>query len=68
MSDIAIDVSISYAINKNPAEVTEVLTGTSMDLFTWFQNNGMKTNVEKSRPIVTSKDKVFAKNRLYDIQ
>ena len=68
MSDIAIDVSISYAINKNPAKITEVLSVTSMDLFTWFQNNGMKTNVEKSRPGVTSKDKVSAKNRLYDIQ
>ena len=64
MSDIAIDVSISYTINKIPGEITEVLADTSMDLFTWFQNNRMKTNVEKSRPSVTSKDKVFVKNRL----
>ena len=64
MSDIAIDVSTSYTINKNPGEITEVLADTSIDLFKWFQNNGMKTNVEKSRPSVTSKDKVFAKNRL----
>ena len=64
MSDIDIDDSISYTINKNPGEVTEVLADNSMYLFTWFQNNGMKANVEKSRPGVTSKDKVFAKNRL----
>ena len=64
MSDIDIDDSISYTINKNPREITEVVADTSMDLFTWFQNNGMKANVEKSRPSVTSKDKVFAKNRL----
>ena len=64
MSDIAIDISILYTINKSPGEITEVLADTSVDLFTWFQNNGMKTNVEKSRPSVASKDKVFAKNRL----
>ena len=64
MSDIDTDDNISYTINKIPREITEVLAGTSMDLFTWFQNNGMKANVEKSRPSVTSKDKVFAKNRL----
>ena len=64
MSDIDIDDSISHTINKNLGEITEVLADTSMDLFTWFQNNGMKGNVEKSRPSVTSKDKVFAKNRL----
>ena len=64
MSDIDIDDCISYTINKNPGEITEVLADTSMDLFTFFQNNGMKANVEKSRPSVTSKDKVFAKNRL----
>ena len=64
MSDIDIDDSISYTINKNPGEVTEVLADNSMYLFTWFQNNGMKANVEKSRPGVTSKDKVFANNRL----
>ena len=64
MSDIAIDVSILYTINKIPGEITEVLADTSVDLFTWFQNNGMKTNVEKFRPSVASKDKVFAKNRL----
>ena len=64
MSDMAIDVSISYTINKNPGEITDVLADTSVDLLTWFQNNGMKTNVEKFRPSVTSKDKVFAKNRL----
>ena len=64
MSDVDIDDSISYTINKNSGEITEVLADNSMYLFTWFQNNGMKTNVEKSRPGVTSKDKVFAKNRL----
>ena len=64
MSDIDIDDSISYTINKNPREITEVVADTSMDLFTWFQNNGMKANVEKSSPSVTSKDKVFAKYRL----
>ena len=68
MNDIDIGDSISHTIDKNLENITEVLADTSMDLFTWFKNNGVKANVEKVQIVVISKDKVFTKIRLYDIQ
>ena len=68
MNDIDIGDSISHTIDKNIENVTEVLADTSMDLFTWFKNNGVKANVEKVHIVVISKDKVFTNIKLYDIQ
>ena len=68
MNDIDIGDSISHTIDKNLENTTEVLADTSMDLFTWFKNNGVKANAEKVYIVVISKDKVFTKIRLYDIQ
>ena len=68
MNDIDIGDSISHTIDKNLENTTEVLADTSIDLFTWFKNNGVKANVEKVHIVVISKDKVFTKIRLYDIQ
>ena len=67
MNDIDIGDSISHTIDKNLENTTEVLADTSMDLFTWFKNNGVKANVEKVHIVVISKDKEFTKIRLYDI-
>ena len=60
--------SISHTIDKNLEDITEVLADTSVDLFAWFKNNGVKANVEKVHIVVIWKDKVFTKIRLYDIQ
>ena len=68
MNDIDIGDSISHTIDKNLENTTEVLADTSIDLFTWFKNNGVKANVEKVHIVVISKDKEFTKIRLYDIQ
>ena len=68
MNDIDIGDSISHTIDKNLENTTEVLADTSMDLFTWFKNNGVKANIEKVHIVVISKGKVFTKIRLYDIQ
>ena len=68
MNDVDIGDSISHTIDKNLENTTEVLADTSMDLFTWFKNNGVKANVEKVHIVVISKDKEFTKIRLYDIQ
>ena len=67
MSDIVIDNTISYAIDKSLEKITEALADISVDLFKSFKNNGMKANVGKFHLIVISKDKVFAKIRLYVI-
>ena len=68
MNDIDLGDSISHAIDKNLENITEVLADTSMDYFTRFKNNGVKANVEKVHIVVISKDKVFTKIRLCDIQ
>ena len=68
MNDIDIGDSISHTLDKNLENIIEVLADTSMDLFTWFKNNGVKANVEKVQIVVISKDKVFTKIRLYEIQ
>ena len=68
MNEIDIGDSISHAIDKNLENITEVLADTSMDLFTRFKNNGVKANVEKVHIAVISKDKVFTKIRLCDVQ
>ena len=68
MNDIDIGDSISHTIDKNLENTTEVLADTSMDLFTWFKNNGVKANVEKVHIVVISNDKEFTKIRQYDIQ
>ena len=68
MNDIDIGDSISHTIDKNIENVTEVLADTSMDLFTWFKNNGVKPNVEKVHIVVISKGKVFPNIKLHDIQ
>ena len=68
MNDIDTGDSISHTIGKNLENTTEVLADTSLDLFTWFKNNGVKANVEKVHIVVISKDKEFTKIRLYDIQ
>ena len=68
MIDIVIDNAISYTIDKNLEKITEALAGISVDLFASFKNNGMKANAGKFHLIVISKDKVFAKIRLYVIQ
>ena len=68
MNDLDIGDSISHAIDKNLENITEKLPDTSMVLFTRFKNNGVKANVEKVHIVVISKDKVFTKIRLCDIQ
>ena len=59
MKDIDTGDSISHTIDKNIENVTEVLADTSMDLFTWFKNNGVKANVEKVHIVVISKESIY---------
>ena len=37
-----------FLIIKNPKKIIKVLEHTSVDLLTWFKNNGMKANADKS--------------------
>ena len=55
------DDNTLYTVDKNPEKIIKVLEHTSVDLLTWFKNNGMKANADKCHLLVNSKRKVCAK-------
>ena len=55
-------------MDRNPEKTIKVLEDTSVDLLTWFQNNGMKSNGDNGHLLVNSKERVHAKIGPCDIQ
>ena len=62
------DDNTPYTVDKNTEKIIKVLEHASVELLTWFKNNGMKANADKSHLLVNSKEKVCAKIGPHDIQ
>ena len=46
-----------YAVANNTAEVIEILTTITQNLFTWFANNQMKANHDKCNLLLNTQEK-----------
>ena len=51
-----------------PCKTIKILENASVDVLTWFKNNGMKANTDKCHLLVNSKEKVYTKIGPYNIE